>query len=220
VLLEEAKWLGERILVRRDDALFPFVNIGSSTGEFRSTTQPHIDEKIFAPLRRRGGEIRHVDIKAAPGVDLVGDILDPDFRRHLHRSGAQCVMISNLLEHVMDPAGVAQAVLDLVSPGGLIIVSGPHRFPFHPDPIDNGFRPTIREVAALFPSTRVLESQVVVSKAWRPWSHLGAGRFNSLLYLARLALPFYRPRAWRRRMDSAPYVFRRPSAYAVVLEKG
>ncbi len=220
MLSEEAKWLGRRIESCRDDQLFPFLNVGSSTGEFRSVTQPHIDAEIFRPLRRRGGPICHLDMKDAPGVDIVGDVLDPAVVGQVRETVVpHCVLLSNLLEHVTDPANVARAVTDFVGPGGLIFVSGPRRYPYHPDPIDTRFRPTVDQLHSLFPGTRLVDADLVVSRGWRPWSHLSAGRFNAVLYLARIALPIYRPRAWRRRLDSLPFAFRRVSAYAVLLVK-
>lgn len=217
---EEAKWIGERLAACPSESLFPFLNVGSSTGTFRSITQPFIDAEIFGPLSRRGGPIIHLDMKAALGVDLVGDILDADFVEQVRRTTEpRFVLLSNVLEHVLDPRKVADAVSSLVGPNGLILVSGPHRYPHHPDPIDNGFRPSVEEVHALFSGTRALDSGVIVSRTWRPWSHLNAGRLNAFLFLARLALPMYRPSAWRRRMDAFPYLFRRVSAYAVLLQR-
>jgi hypothetical protein len=220
MLEEEATWLGSRLASLPDAELFPFLNVGSSTGAFRAVTQPHIDREIFQPLQARGGTVYHVDMKRAPGVDFAGDILDADFRAVIsERVAARCVMISNLLEHVRDRVAVAAGVSDFVAPGGLLIVSGPRTYPYHPDPIDTRFRPSVEEVHALFPDTELIDGEIVMSPTWRPWSSLGQGRRGAALYVGRLALPIYRPRAWRRRMDSAPYVFRRASAYAVVLKK-
>jgi hypothetical protein len=220
MLFEEAAWLGDRIAVVPDERLFPLLNVGSSTEAFRRVAQPHIDEQIFRPLRRRGGRIVHLDIKDAPGVDVVGSILDRQFVKQVRENVApRSVLASNLLEHVPDPRSVARALASLVEPDGLMIVSGPRHYPYHPDPIDNHFRPSLSEVHALFPATHLLDAAIIPSDTWRPWSQLGAGRLNAFVYFCRLALPLYRPKAWRRRIDSFPYFFRRASAYAALLEK-
>lgn len=217
MLAEEAAWLGARIRERRNEELFPFLNVGSSTETFRTCTQPYIEREIFAPLRRRGGPILHLDIKHAPGVDLVGDLMDPEFLSRVRETVTpRCVLVSNLLEHVPDPVKVAQRVASLVPPGGLILVSGPHAYPYHPDPLDNLFRPHLEEARSLFDPVIPVQEQIIESPSWRPWT--GTSR-SALLFLSRLAVPFYRPRAWRRRMDSFPFLFRRASAYALVLEK-
>ena len=73
----ESEWLGQRLTSIPDDLLFPLLNIGSSTLEFRTQTQPYIDKNIFAPLRARGGKIYHLDVKYSPDIDIVGDLFDP-----------------------------------------------------------------------------------------------------------------------------------------------
>ena len=99
--LLESKWLGERLAAISDDQLFPLLNIGSSTLEFRTVTQPYIDHNIFTPLRKRGGTVYHADIKAAPGVDLVGDLLDPAFLAELSQS---CVSQASIAEPLVSSA--------------------------------------------------------------------------------------------------------------------
>ena len=81
--LLESEWFGQRLAALPDDALFPLLNVGSSTLEFRTRTQPYIESNIFAPLRARGGAIYHLDVKSAPGVDIVGDLLDPQFLKQI-----------------------------------------------------------------------------------------------------------------------------------------
>ena len=66
----------------------PLVNVGSSTGEFREVRQPHIDRIVFAPLRAAGVEVVHADVKAAPGVDLVGDLTEDRVLEVQQRGGA------------------------------------------------------------------------------------------------------------------------------------
>ena len=220
MLLEEAAWLGTRLAAITDADLFPLANIGSSTGRFRSVTQPHINRAIFCPLGERRGPVHHVDIKAGPGVDVVGDLENPDFIAYLRGQLApQSLLVSNLLEHVRNPSRVAHALLGIVPHGGLIIVSGPHRYPYHPDPIDTRFRPSLEEAHALFPGTRLVDGEIVVSNTWRPWGAVRSSARSRMLYFGRLALPVYRPKSWRRRLDSVPYILRRVSAYAMVLVK-
>ncbi len=76
----ESEWLSQRLNALPDDVIFPLLNIGSSTLEFRTQIQPYIEQNIFGPLRARNSDgVYHLDIKSAPGVDLVGDLLDPAF---------------------------------------------------------------------------------------------------------------------------------------------
>ena len=220
MLVEEAKWLAACFARMPDTALFPFVNVGSSTAAFRAVEQPYIEAEVFAPLARRGAVV-HVDIKAATGVDLVGDITDAGFVERLTSTvPAKAVCVSNLLEHVTDPEGMARAALALVPSGGLIFVSGPQHYPYHADPIDNGFRPTVPEVHQLFPGTTLIDSAVIPSSLWRPWGTDGGTRAARARYFARLCFPLYRPASWWRAIRASAFMPRGVSAYAVVLAKG
>src|SRR6266496_2531414 len=140
MLKDEARWLGS-VLAGLDDAeLFPLVDVGSSTEEVRVVHQPWIDELVFAPLRRRG-RILHQDLKARPGVDIVGDLAEPSVQSELRRIGVRSVLCTNVLEHVPTDrrAAACTAMADLVPPGGHLLVTVPRAFPYHPDPIDTGF---------------------------------------------------------------------------------
>lgn len=214
----ESEWLGQRIAAIPDADLFPLLNVGSSTLELRTRQQPHIDANIFAPLRARGGMVYHLDRKPAPGVDLVGDLRDPEFVDRVSRMRVRSILLSNLLEHVADRAQVCDLVLRILPPGGYLIVSGPKDYPYHADPIDTLFRPTIEELHACFPGTRILDSAIIDSGNWRQWNAAERGRTLGRTLL-RLLLPFYRPRQWRELARQAPYFFRNITAYAVVLRK-
>src|SRR6266700_833050 len=121
----ESHWLGQRLASLPPAELFPLLNVGSSTGEFRTRTQPWIDQNIFAPIRARGGAVYHLDIKAAEGVDIVGDLFDPAFLDRIARMQVKSILVSNLFEHVTNRQDIADVLLKIVPPAGYIIVSGP-----------------------------------------------------------------------------------------------
>ncbi len=161
MLPSEARWLGRKLKALPAERLFPILNVGSSTAQFRERDQPWIDAQIFAPLRRRGGRVIHLDMKADVGVDLVGDLDDPTFFESLRQTRPGSVLCSNVLEHVRDPGSVARKLVDLVPPGGFLVVTVPRGFPYHPDPIDTMFRPDVATLAALFPGTRCVLGEEV-----------------------------------------------------------
>lgn len=165
VLRQEARWIGDWLASIADDALFPILNVGSHTERFRTTEQPWIDRHVFAPLRQRG-EVIHTDLRAADGVDIVGDLTDRDFRDHLRGLGARSLLCCNLLEHVPDRPTIAAALQDLVAPGGHAVVSVPYRFPYHADPVDTMYRPRPAEIATLFPQLRTVADEIVVCQTW------------------------------------------------------
>jgi hypothetical protein len=220
VLIEEAKWIGRYFASCADEEIFPLVNVGSSTGAFRAVTQPHLDREIFSPLADRGGTVYHVDVKDAPGVDLVGDLEDEEFIARLRDElMPRSILVSNLLEHVRDPRRVADAVVSIAPAGALIIVSGPRSYPYHPDPIDTRFRPSVEEVHALFTGTRLLGGEIIAAPSWSAWGGRAGDRTAAAKYFARLAVPMYRPLSWRRRLDRLPYAVSGVSAYIALLVK-
>jgi hypothetical protein len=147
----EARWLGQALDQIETEELSPLLNVGSATAEFRQRLQPWIDQWIFAPLRRRGVEVHHLDIQGGEGVDLRGDLTDDAFVAGLVGRGYRALLCCNLLEHVPDPAAMCAKLERLLPAGGYIMVTAPHRFPYHPDPIDTMFRPTVEDLARLFP---------------------------------------------------------------------
>jgi hypothetical protein len=166
MLGQEARWIG-RVLERIPAAsLGPVLNVGSHTEHFRTREQPWIDRHVFKPLRARGVEVIHTDLRDAPGVDLSGDLTDPAFQARLRGLGVRSVLCCNVLEHIAEPADIAASLSAIVPDGGYVVVTVPHRFPYHPDPIDTMYRPRPEELAALFSSTSVLEAEIVRCGTW------------------------------------------------------
>ena len=217
MLIEEARWFG-RMLAGLDLAkLTPMLNVGSSTGEFRNSRQPWIEEYVFEPFRWRGGEVIHLDLKEAPGVDVVGDLADRQTREQLALCGFQSVFCSNLLEHVADRRALCQGMLSLLDEGGLLFASCPRSYPYHPDPIDTMYRPDAGELAAAFPGTRVLHADVVQCGTYL--RHALRSVPSALRTVSRLSTPFYHRAGWKMEADHVPWLFKQFEATCVVLAK-
>jgi hypothetical protein len=196
------------------------LNIGSSTSEFRTVDQPHIEARFIAPLKAAGIRFVHCDMKAADGVDEVGDVLDPSFRASLMRYRAKLIVCSNLLEHLTRPKDFAEACGELVVDGGHGLFSVPLSYPYHPDPIDTLLRLKPRDLAALLPGWIIIRECEL--EAGNYWQEVRAtGRPFSLLarQLARVALPFYRPRQWRPNASRLRWLLRPYKVSIVLLEK-
>jgi hypothetical protein len=146
---EEARWFGHVLGSADRAALSPVLNIGSSTLEYRTVVCPHIDTFMFRPLAERGVRVFHADMKEGVGIDVVGSVLDESTRAALLGLGVRSVLCNNLLEHVADIGALCSALGAVCPKDGLLLISVPHAYPFHPDPIDNGFRPSVRELAEL-----------------------------------------------------------------------
>jgi hypothetical protein len=164
--VSEARWIAQQLADIPLEKRSPVVNIGSSTEVFRTVNQPHIDRIIFAPLVAAGVKVIHTDLKMAPGVDVAGDLGDPNVRRALRAYNPWVAICSNLLEHVTEPSLFAAHVQDVVQPGGYVIVTVPRSYPFHADPIDTGYRPDPEQLAGLFPGTVRIVAQVVADTTY------------------------------------------------------
>ena len=216
--LVESLWIRSQLEGIPDEDLFPLVDLGSSSLEYRTRYQPFIQENVFAPLAARGGRVWHTDLKPEPGIDLVGDLLDPGFCARLAQLGARTVTAFNVLTHVTDRHAFARTALQLVPAGGYLMVTGPHRLPATEDPVDTRYRPTATEAATLFPGTEVVASTMIDGGNWRQWRADERGRSLPRTVL-RMATPFYRPKQWLDVARQAPYLFRSIQTFGLVLRK-
>lgn len=195
----EARWLRSALDGFPRERLSPLLNLGSSSSETRERVQPWIAEQVFNPLRARGVEVVHVDMRALPGVDAQADLTDPSDVWRLRAFRAKAVLCCNLLEHVTDPGRLASHCLELLGPGGLLFVTVPFSYPYHRDPIDTMYRPSPAELAELLAGACQLKSAIVGAGAsyrdavWqRPWL--------LLRHIWRLPVPFLSFELWKRSM--------------------
>ena len=217
MLIQEARWFHEQLARCEPSKMFPMCNVGSSTGHFRSVEQPWIDELIFAPIVRRGNIVKHLDMKSVPGVDIVGDLGDPAFLSEVANMRFKSVFCSNMLEHVVNRQVICSTLVSVVPPGGYLCVSAPYSYPYHPDPIDTGFRPSPAELAASFPGTRMICSAVVGGDTLLKLRSRHPAVFAATLL--RVLLPFYKPVSWWRTKGYLPWLFRPLTASCVILQK-
>jgi hypothetical protein len=218
MLIEESIWIKTIFEKYFSEENFPLLNIGSSTVHFRKVVQPQIHEHVFLPLENKNLKIIHLDMKMEEGVDLIGDLSNDEFRSSLKKIGIKSVLCSNLLEHLSDPRPICNSILDLLNSKDLIIVTVPKSFPYHKDPIDTYFRPSVEELHLLFPNTKIIRSEVVVSKASYAEDLKNNKRFCAIM-IARLVLPFFRPNEWSYILKDFLRMSKKYSATCVILEK-
>jgi len=171
----EADWIREALLEIGPGTASPVANVGSSTGEFRSVRKPHIEERLFHPLRQAGFEIVHIDMKQADGVDLVGDLTDPAFLARVRATGCRSVICSNLLEHLARRDDLLRACEALVAEDGVMVLTVPYSYPYHPDPIDTMYRPSPAELARAMPSLEMARSEILSDGTLIDEVHRGRG---------------------------------------------
>jgi hypothetical protein len=219
MLPQEARWLRHVMDDIGPSHLYPMLNVGSSTEYFRTVDQPFIDAYIFRPAREQGQSIVHLDTKNDVGVDIVGDLTDEAFRTRLAETNFNSVLCSNLLEHVSEDTrkDICSAMAQVLPKGGYLFVTCPRKFPYHPDPIDTRFRPTVQDLAALFPGMLMVTGEEVVGETYlhRLWGRADRGAKE----IVKLFMPFYKPYWWRVNLGYFSFLGRHFTASCVVLRK-
>jgi SAM-dependent methyltransferase len=167
MLRNEAAWLERHLAAIPTDDLDPLLDIGGGAGEFRDAKQPWIGA-AFRPLEARGVRIIHHEFTDAPGVDVAGDLDDPAFLDGLAATGARAVICCNVLEHLAHRDRLLGAFANVVPPGGHLVVTVPHRFPYHADPIDTMYRPSVADLARALPDFELVAGDdVECGTLWR-----------------------------------------------------
>ncbi|MFH1062933.1 MAG: methyltransferase domain-containing protein [Candidatus Omnitrophota bacterium] len=163
MLKEEAAWIKgmiDKFVIKQG---LDVLDVGSSTLKFRTLIQPYIDEYVFAPLREKNNNIFYLDKKKDEGIDYAFDI--NDMSADSIDKKFDVVFCCNLLEHVNDRNKIYGLLSDFLKNNGLLILTVPEAYRFHPDPIDTMFRPRMRELINLFSkfgNFEIIETQVVV----------------------------------------------------------
>jgi SAM-dependent methyltransferase len=153
-------------------------------------------------------------------VDEVGDVFDLAFRKRLEAYDADLLVCSNLLEHLVEPQKFASACAELVRPGGYAVLTVPLSYPYHPDPIDTMLRLTPDQLAAMMPGWQVLKSkQIAAGNYASDLRNSGEPVVRLLRHVARVVLPFYRPRQWRPLAHRLLWLFRPYRMSLVLLRK-
>lgn len=197
MLRDEAAWLGALLADLPDDA-FPLLNLASGTRHFRRVQQPFIHELVFQPLAQRGVKVIHADLKKDEGVDVSFDFTDDMERKRLVEDvgEAHTVVCCNMLEHLaISPQEAADHLIELVRIGGYLVLTVPRRYGYHPDPIDNGYRPTPQQLGGLFRGRAdVVHALEIEGRVL--WLH-HVGSKGAVQYLGRVAtLWAYKPHVW------------------------
>lgn len=222
MLIEEAKWLGEYICSLEENC-FPVLNVGSSTEEFRKHVQPYIDEYIFKPLENQNKRIIHTDIKDGKGVDMVGDLNDMGFIEKLRETGARSILCSNLLEHIEYPQQLCLQLEKALERGGTLIITVPYIYPYHKDPVDTKFRPSIEQLSGLFPHCRIITGKYVSSQmtqAKKLLKHIRKGQLLDVFNIAKKwFFPFHGREEWLKAVSDIPNLFKSYQVTCIVLKK-
>lgn len=207
MLYEEAVWLGDK-LRPLDAGSKRVLNVGSSSMSSRKVEQPHMNRFVFKPLVDKSYKVVHTDIRPGEGVDIVGDLTDPEFINELKSQQYDIVICTNVLEHVPNRAAIVEALRDLCNPGVFLVLSVPRIYPYHYDPIDTMYRPNLEQLVKSFPGFECIEGDIVkasrvqinkdggISYQRNYAQMLKANPKLALLIFTRVLFPFYKPKMW------------------------
>lgn len=193
------------------------LNIGSSSGYFREIVQPYIHQNLIMTVTRNGGTVVNQDLRDCEGVDLPGDIYSRNILEKIKLVEADVVICSNMFEHVEDVGCFADILSSIINPGCLLIVTVPYLYPYHPDPIDNCFRPTPYEISGLFKGFIVKKTGIVESSSSYFRSIVNQGIPGALKFILRLLLPVNGFLEWRKEWIYLRYLFRPYSVSCIAL---
>jgi len=225
--IEESIWIANNILKLAKPGQ-KLLNIGSSTGRFRNQIQPHITKNIFKPIEKNGIAVIHTDIQNSAGVDLVGDLLDEEFVKVLEREQFDFILCSNLLEHLEEIEPICRIIERILKKNGYAIITVPYNYPYHLDPIDNMFRPTVKELAENFSTLKNLNGEILEAKSYNSKLNTTENNYFQklknnpkmlLLILIRSLLPFYKFSVWKKTIFGVLRLFRPFSVTCLVLKK-
>ena len=202
---DEAQWIHAALLghlpavVPRPETVEPPVvlNLGCGSRRSREQQKPHIHELTLLPVLERGYRLVNSDMFADDGVDLQGDLFEPAFVERLRALQPALIFFCNVLEHVdARSRQKLPAILDsIVRPDGLLLITAPLSYPYHPDPIDTYYRVSPADIGALFPRYQTLQAAAVDCGNYGEefFANSPAKRVRRVL---RLFFPFIAPRRW------------------------
>ncbi|MCU0548154.1 MAG: hypothetical protein MUC48_02290 [Leptolyngbya sp. Prado105] len=223
MLKPEAEWLAQAMYSLDAQEVFPLLNIGSSTYHYRTKVQPWIDQNLFEPARHQNCQVIHSDIKGGEGVDIAGDLCDPEFLKQLSQLKIKSILCANLLEHIPNRVEICNVLDSILPEQGYLLITVPYQYPYHPDPIDTLFRPDVDELKQLFPTMKVVSGKIVDGGGFSRKVYFKGLLLPSYLYplcfALRLFIPFYKPKAWFYHLKTTPWFFKRVAVTCVVLQK-
>ena len=193
MLNNEAIWIGNNLKLIPLDTTSIVLNFGSQNQKYNKGNK-YLMDCVINPLKRKC-QLRNLDIQSGIGIDYSGDLYDDDFFNKIKTIQFDCVLLCNVLEHVTNIESLANRISEIIKPEGFIVFSGPFLYPTHYDPIDNGFRPTVKQVESLFPDFSLLKGEIIKDFTYSHYVLSSIKLF--LLTFLRVLMPFYKFKKWR-----------------------
>lgn len=199
MLHEESLWIGNKIKTITETNSYPILNIGSSTKEYRTIRQSFIQKNIFDLIPNESTNVIHLDMKAAEGVDLVGNLYDKEFLEKIKQYKFKTILLNNVLMYLEEKERIelSRTLEDILEKDGYIIVTNSHVFPPAHDPVESYYRGSPEKIQQeLFPNFNVINTEV--ANTYFSYSkYLKSNPKVIPVKIARFLLPFYKYTEWK-----------------------
>ena len=214
----DAEWLGHTLASLSAEELSPVLNLGASTRHFREVEQPYIHERVFRPLEARGIRVIHSDLKAAEGVDIVGDVFnDTDFAE-LKATAPRAVICTHMFEHVRDRRGAVTPTAGSTSQPWIVLCHRAFELPRAQRSYRHDVPPHSGRAGGAVRGARDSAQGRTVGDTY--WSHVARRPLTIFLrHFLRFFVPFLGWHAWKRSMRKLYWLFNPYKVAAVVGRK-
>lgn len=169
-------------------------------------------------MKKQGITVVNFDIKAGEGIDISGNIFDDNVFEKLKSYDFSYILLFNVLEHVTEVKKFCDRIQDLMANNSKIIITVPNDFPCHFDPIDNGLRPSVSELAGYFSNLSIICGEIITDHKYtyyllRYWR-------TTVKFILRIITPFYKYYTWKKTViTQVPYLFKHFRVTCIILEK-
>ncbi len=202
--INECNWILSRLNDLNQESIDPILDLGGSTEYYRKYFQPWLENSFYKQIKQKGIRVFFADIKSDKGVDFVGDIFDDGFVNLLKSQNFKCIFCCNFLEHVLDPKDLIDRCLKILPRGGILVITVPHSYPYHRDPIDTLFRPNISKLSQLIDEHEILASEIISTGSYR--DHIKKAPWKIFRHI-RIFFPFFGIEKWKRSTIKLKWLF-------------
>ena len=203
--INESNWIIKNLEKIDSIEINPILDLGGSTLKYRTIDQPWLEKFFYRKLKDRKLKIFFSDIKEDIGVDFAGDIFDDQFIIDLKKKKEfKSIFCCNFLEHVLNPQDLINRCLSVLPVGGILVITVPHSYPFHRDPIDTMFRPSIEQLTTLISQHEIISSEIISTGSY--WDHLSK-KPSKIFRHIRIFFPFLGFDKWKRSTIKLKWLF-------------
>ncbi len=168
MFLEESNWILEKVSLLNPCS--SILDIGSSNIFYRTKKQPYINHMYKKIEALTNIKISSVDFYESAGVNIVCDVTDRNCLHSIRPKTCGLLLICNLLEHVeLERISILlENMHEILMDDGYCVVTVPYNIEYHESPIDNGLRPTAKELISIMsPNFKVLSCEQIECSHYR-----------------------------------------------------